>query len=52
MVMYILQLDSQWKFPVSGRDLNLVLWDNLGGVDWGEKWKGGSRRKGRMYTYG
>ena len=31
MVMYILQLDSQCKFPVSGRDLNLGLWDNLGG---------------------
>lgn len=31
MVMYVIQLGSKWKFPVSGRDLNLVLWDILEG---------------------
>lgn len=33
------------------RFLKILLCDNLRGVAWGGRWKGGLRRSGHMYTY-
>ena len=47
----LFQLDSQWEYVVWRRDLKpSVLW-YFGGKGWGERWEGGSRGRGYMYTY-
>ena len=46
------KLDSQWEFAVWLRKLKQGLCINLEWWDGGERWKGGSKGRGHMYTYG
>ena len=47
----ICKIDSQWEFAVWLRKLKQGLCINLGRVGWGERWEGGSKGRGYMYTY-
>ena len=45
----ICKIDSQWEFAVAQESQTGAL-NQPRGVGWG-RWKGGSRRRGDMYTY-
>ena len=47
----ICKIDSQWEFAVWLRKLKQGLCINLEWWDGGERWKGGSKGRGHMYTY-
>ena len=51
MYTTICKIDSQWEFAVTQGSKTGALWQPRG-VGWGGKWKGGSRGRGHMYTYG
>ena len=46
----VCEIDSQWEFAVCLRKLKQGLYINLEGWDGG--WKGGSKGKGYICTYG
>ena len=51
----VYKIYCQQEFAVWLRKLKQRLCINLegwGGVGWGERWEGGSRGRGYMYTYG
>ena len=51
----ICKRDGQRKFALWLKKLKQRLCINLegwAGVGWGERWEGGSRGRGYMYTYG
>ena len=46
------KIESQWEFAVWLRKLKTGVLYQLREVGWGGRWKGGSKRRGYMYTYG
>ena len=44
--------DSQWEFAICLRKFKTEALYHPRGVGWGRRWKGGSRGRGYMYTYG
>ena len=48
----ICKIDSQWEFAVCLRELKQGLCIHLEGWDEGGRWKGGSKGRGYIYTYG
>ena len=47
----ICKIDSQREFTVWLRKLKWALYQPRG-MGWGGRWKGGSKERGYMYTYG
>ena len=45
------KIDSQQEFTVWLRKLKWALYQPRG-MGWGGRWKGGSKERGYMYTYG